>query len=522
MTDKTIQGKKGLDLLEEAVFLLRRVPAAAWLCYYSSALPFIVGLLWFWADMSCNPLAPEYSSAAALGLALLFIWLKCGQALFSSHVMAYLMEDKRPRWRARSIFRLILRQAAWAPTGLIILPLGLLVAIPFGWIFAFYQNLTLLEQPQDQNGKDLYKRARQQALLWPKQNHMVILILILINIIVFINILTVFAWGPGLLRSITGVETVFSRSIFSYTNSTFYMVCAAITFLIVDPLVKSAYLLRCFYGESIHNGADLRLRLRSYKNIAVTLIMALTICLSSVSAHAATEPVPAEQLDSSLDEVMNQSKYLWRMPKPETKTHKGWLEGWLGDFKRWLDSLNKSAKEREGDHLYSNDSSGGIGLESIMYIIIAGLAAVLLYFIIKNLLQNRKLPAQINQAVEVQATPDLNQEEITADQLPSDGWLGMADELLAKGQYRLALRALFLAQLAQLADKGLIAIAKFKTNRDYECEFARRAHAHSDACHNFRNNRIVFETVWYGNRQTNPNQIEILRRSLFASEGAAP
>ena len=76
------EGPGALETIETAVHLLRVAPIATLATYYAGALPFILGLLFFWADMSRNPFAAQHAVAAALGLAGLFLWLKFWQALF--------------------------------------------------------------------------------------------------------------------------------------------------------------------------------------------------------------------------------------------------------------------------------------------------------------------------------------------------------------------------------------------------------------------------------------------------------
>jgi hypothetical protein len=94
--------------------------------------------------------------------------------------------------------------------------------------------------------------------------------------------------------------------------------------------------------------------------------------------------------------------------------------------------------------------------------------------------------------------PDLQDENVGADQLPEDGWLQMARQLLEAGDLRLALRAYYLASLADLAQRNLIAIARYKSNRDYERELARRAHAFPVLLETFHDNVGTFDRVWYG------------------------
>jgi hypothetical protein len=94
--------------------------------------------------------------------------------------------------------------------------------------------------------------------------------------------------------------------------------------------------------------------------------------------------------------------------------------------------------------------------------------------------------------------PDLRDENVQAAQLPVDGWLALAREQAARGEWRLALRAVYLATLARLAAEGFISLAKFKTNMDYEREVRRRALSREEISAAFSLRRREFEDVWYG------------------------
>ena len=52
--------------------------------------------------------------------------------------------------------------------------------------------------------------------------------------------------------------------------------------------------------------------------------------------------------------------------------------------------------------------------------------------------------------------------------------------------------------LAQLAAEGLISLARFKTNLDYERELRRRALSRVEVVGRFVMRRRAFESVWYG------------------------
>ena len=74
----------------------------------------------------------------------------------------------------------------------------------------------------------------------------------------------------------------------------------------------------------------------------------------------------------------------------------------------------------------------------------------------------------------------------------------MAGEFAEKGDLRLAMRALYLATLAHLADREMITIEVYKSNREYERELKRRAHEHTELLSIFSSSLNFFERVWYG------------------------
>src|SRR5882724_2851552 len=116
--------KGAFELIEEAVHLLRRAPATTLAIYYLGALPFLLGLLFFWADMSRDPFASRQLAGASLGLAGLFIWMKGWQALFARHLRALAAGQPMPPMKLRQYTRIFISQAALQPSGLFLLPLS--------------------------------------------------------------------------------------------------------------------------------------------------------------------------------------------------------------------------------------------------------------------------------------------------------------------------------------------------------------------------------------------------------------
>ena len=104
--------------------------------------------------------------------------------------------------------------------------------------------------------------------------------------------------------------------------------------------------------------------------------------------------------------------------------------------------------------------------------------------------------------------------KLLADQLPEEGWLGLAREMMARGDLRLALRAFYLAGLANLASRGLIAIAVFKSNREYEAELRRRARVQPVTQTAFSQNVAAFDRAWYGLHEVTQEALQEFQSNL--------
>jgi hypothetical protein len=251
-----------MDLLEQAVALLRRTPLGVFFYYYLGAVPFWLGIMYFAADMSRSAFASERIGGSSLLVALLFIHMKCWHAVFGSRLREMLMGETTA-WNWGRVLRLVTTQAIWQPTGLIVRPCAYVATLPTVWVSAFYQNLTILGDGREEEGRSPAQRAWRQAALWPWQAHSIFGALLMFGTIVWINALFVIGLLPQLLKMLLGWETMASRSPEAWVlNTTFHTVVIAITFMCLDPLWKAIFALRCFYGESVRSGADLQVQLK--------------------------------------------------------------------------------------------------------------------------------------------------------------------------------------------------------------------------------------------------------------------
>lgn len=554
------QGKGSLELIEEATQLVRTAPAAALASYYIGSLPFVLGALYFWGDMSQSAFADQHLVEAALGLALLFVWMKFWQARFAgqlrllsggvpkraspnaANVNGSSGEAMKPVSR---VLRVLASQLALQPIGLFFVSVAMVLTLPFGWVYAFFQNITVLADGEMASPTSLVRKAARLAKLWPAQNHVALLIFSGFGFFVFLNLATFSYVLPGLIKMLLGIESIFTRSGMSLLNSTFFAAMVGLTYLCVDPLVKAFYALRCFYGESIESGDDLKLELKQATIAKVLAALALvpvlghampvhsTVVDASISrdapfelsaAHVGAEAAPESgemstpELDQAIRHTIQHRKYTWRAPREKVTEEEDASEGLLSRFFRrvqkligqwlksvgdWLDKILRKLFQGRRSISYGGPSYAWmVWLQVFLYLLIAGAVAGL-GFLIYRFFRDRNARAPVLAGEPIQSPPDLNDLNIGPEQLPEDGWTRLARELLARGEWRLALRAFYLASLAHLAGRHLISLAKFKSNREYERELRRRAHSLPELLANFGETVSVFDRVWYGRQEIN-------------------
>lgn len=564
-----------LDLLEEAVRMLRADPAFV-LTHWAGSLPFVVALLYFWADMSRGAFAAERCAPGALGLGILFLWMKVFHAV-SCVQMAERLYGTQPgsrAWTGRRIFRLVSVQAAVQPAGLVVLGLpvvaalapalareepalavalmlvGAVLGLALGWTYAFFQGATVVADRSDGVAWRAVREAGRAAWRWPFQNHGGLALLGLFGFFVFVNVVVGLVAAPWLLKLVTGVESEFTLTQWSVFNTTFFSAAAGIAWLLLDPVAKAFYVLRHFHGEAVKSGADIRARLRGVSRAAAGAAALLVLAVGTVlgageirgaedgsrefananaggaSARGANHPAVApESLSGAIDEVMARRIYTWREPRerarPGEPLNTDWLTRAMKSFGESLDGVLRKVARSIFDfvdwillrRLRMPRGSGNpgqfdwtSGLDVLLYALLAAAVGFLLYQGFRVWRGGRTVTVVATEALPV--VPDLRDENVAADQLPEDGWLGMARDLAARGELRLALRALYLASLAGLARREFVTIARHKTNRDYSREVERRARALPELQGAFGEIVRSFDAAWYGTHAVTPELLE--------------
>ena len=472
----------GLELLEQAVLLFATSPPRAKFDYLLGAAPFGVALFYFWIAMSRSRAAADNLAIYAFVLALLFGMKSMTDSWYCRRLDAFLRAESGPKvnWAAS------LGAMSWQPLALPMIPVAFLMMIPFAWAMAFFRNVLLVPR----------RGAWRESLRHTQQNWILLAGLFFAGLLLFLNLLVLLILVPQLLRSFFGIESGLAQMGALALNWTTAGLVALVTYLALDPLISAAYVIRCFQGNARETGVDLRAMLR---RVGILLIVGWP-------GWAADNAVDPRQFERTAAEVLRRDEFAWRLPAAATESP-GWWQAiqrewerfakWLGDLiERWF---RRSPSTDSGDGTLgwlAQNSEWLLILLAIVFAVALGLLWI----------RRRRIPATITAAAPAAAV-NIADEKVTADALPESGWLALAESLIAQGDFRLAVRALYLASVRYLSERRLVTIHFWKTGLDYRRELARRAKAMPAVEPMFASNHEVFERVWYGRDTADPEVV---------------
>jgi hypothetical protein len=336
---------------------------------------------------------------------------------------------------------------------------------------------------------------------------------------------------PWLLEHLLGIETPLSQSFGSMlSNTSFIAVLYFLVFMILDPLMKISMLIRRFQFLSRSSGEDILVALKEFsrrgRGAAGALFVLLLALFSFAPGRCQAEAVETEaiavgpvqereQLDTALDQTLRQPRYTWRMPRDlELNLDKneenlpGWVK-WMQDFLKKISESIRELMDRVRDWIENlfegRNNKGWKGLkgfrigfaEGLFYILLAGVLITTLVLLLKWLRTRRHLMAAVQKPA-AKVHVDIHDHGVSPDALPPDEWLELAGSLVAKGDYRAAMRALFLGALAKLGEADLITLRAYKSNYDYRRELELRARDQNGVIDNFKWLCQLMECTWYG------------------------
>lgn len=544
--ESTIKGPRAMEVLDEAVSLIRQTPLSTLSIYYLGALPFCLGLIYFWFDMTQGADAEAHLVKEALMLTALYIWMKTCQAVFARKLLALLEGEDAEPWTLLRMANTALLQTICAGSFVLVYPMALIVTLPFGWVSAFYHNASIVGTSSKSTMQSTYAEAAELARLWPKQNHLIIGIMFVASLALFLNLAVFFKMLPELLNMFLGIESILDENSFAWNNSSFYLDVSVFCFLVLNPLNKAIYALRCFYGRARFSGADLKSALHRYRMVSApqaplrALVLILIFFLLSVSGRVQAEMTTsnadaseasvqsdpsAVKLDQAIQKTLAKDEFAWRLPRNVQGTEdESWIVRMLhrvGAFFRhllhtplkWLGKLLKWLFDNDRNH----DSSGSWwqGVSEIPWkMIFIFFAAIVLLILLSWLFfyLRKKVPKVLVPLTSAAVrTVNLEAEDVRADDLPEDSWLALAQQMIERGEMRLALRAIYLATLSVLAQQQLVRLGPAKSNRDFLLELTRRLRGNAPFLGFFRENINLFEASWYGTHPVTTAIIDTMR-----------
>ena len=510
-----------IDLLEQAVHTLRAAPLATPVCHWIGSVPFALGLLVFWNDMTGPRTSDATCAKESLALAGLLLWMNCWRTVFAGRVERQVGGRAAEPWTRRRLWRLVASQAVCGGTKLVVLPLALVITLPLAWVVGFYRYAGALAGGEDLDLPQLFGRARKLAGFEQRQSWGLLLILSILYVILLVNIAIVLAVLPQLVRILTGYESVFSRSgTYFVDNPMFWLGALALAWLALDPFVQAVYCVRCFQLESRETGEDLRAALRMLRKSAAAAVLAVMLCT------AGRAQVTPANLDRSIEETLRSPEYGWQAASDNARAARvPWLvavtdrvvdsaKQALRSMARAIDQLAEWLREKFGRPSKPEiPAPPGAALHWSIYLLIAAIAGLAVLIAWRLRRAGARKPALVGGALG--AAIRLEDEHLLADQLPEERWMALAESCEREQDLRSALRALYLANLAWLGHGEWIAIHAGKTNREYELEVRRKARAFPEACAWFAQNIASFERAWYGFHEVSAADTEAFRERVL-------
>ncbi|MBM3785195.1 MAG: hypothetical protein FJW30_12595 [Acidobacteria bacterium] len=477
----------GVWRLEEAWGLLRSVPARSWNIWLAGTLPYTLALLEFLMDMSQSAYASERLAAKSLLLALLFGWKHTAQAIFTRDC-ARMLRGEKPAWpEAPALVRTFFVQLAWQPFRLPILLIVSPIVLPVPMVTAFFRNLGFCAL---ENDRDIVKQAWASARVEARTQTIVLLVMALAWLLVLVNLASLWAVVPMLLKAFFGMQTDLIRLAARLFNMSTALLTLIVSFTLLEPVYNAMEAVRHFYAGARTDGEDLRRALRRLGALAA-------LCL--VMAIPGQAQVDPETLDRNIEQTLREPEFAWKADKDvDPAPAASWLRtifDAIGDAFEWLGKLIEELFGKTPPPVRPPGLSWGANGELLKWAMIFVAALAVGVVVIMLLSRHKTVPPAVSAAAAT--APDLGDDSASPEQRPEDEWLRLADECARSGDFRLAMRALHLAGLRYFGEKGWVTLQPAKTGMEYGRELARRLRE-SLVIDGYSNGLRQYELVWYG------------------------
>jgi hypothetical protein len=240
------------------------------------------------------------------------------------------------------------------------------------------------------------------------------------------------------------------------------------------------------------------------ESAAATLRQGLTLARQTAALEQAAPD--ARTASARARDILSRPEFAEAPPPPEkeqaVKEESAPEEeaGWWKDFKAWLKKTLKKLFEPDPNRKppprpAEFSPASGSGAANLIVFIAIGLVLVVLASVLVRALSRRQQEESAQLEVSTLDSRALAEDSMSALARPPEGWAHLADELAARGEYREAVRSLYLALLSRLHREGAILYDANLSNWDYLRHFKGRR----DWLPPFRELTLRFDFAWYGN-----------------------
>jgi hypothetical protein len=209
----------------------------------------------------------------------------------------------------------------------------------------------------------------------------------------------------------------------------------------------------------------------------------------------------AREASARAKEILSRPEFAVTPPKttedgkePEPTEPPGWWKSFVDWLEKWLEELFKRERDPAPRSTNFTPVSGAGAANVLVVILIAAVLVVLIAVLIRAFGQRQQEEAA-QLEVSTLDSAALAQDPMSALARPPEGWAHLADELAARGEYREAVRSLYLALLSRLHRDGAILYDSTLSNWDYLRHFKGRR----EWLPPFKELTRRFDFAWYGN-----------------------
>ena len=255
-----------IDLIEEAIHLLRRAPIETYAFFLVGIAPFVLCFFQFCSEMSYSEFAGSSLPGFAAALALSYLWMKAFQYLACRQLVMVYTGELSHRGNFGRILKSCIHQAAIHPIGLFAKPMAALASIPGFLTFvpllmlpasiicSFFQSASILITGESGDFAKCWhlsvNRGRAAASL--------LFLSSFLRIVIFLNVYLTIGILPYLLKALFGIDTFLSRD-FRWLISFSYLVgIGLISYFVVDLLIKAIQVVEVCRAEAQTTGKDLQ------------------------------------------------------------------------------------------------------------------------------------------------------------------------------------------------------------------------------------------------------------------------